>query len=382
MAKKNQIKNWVIPTVAGGVVIILMAASIISGSIQQKREKEGNAASVSVDRINLKDDSAQAQQVNNTKTEVEIQFEDCAIPVGTQLKMTALVIPENTEQALIWNCSDTSVAEIDKDGILTIRAEGTAVITATLGTVSDSVMIEGITDVVQGSKNNLSVYTGTTLAKGETSASNYSNGSSSDVSPSDGNSSSNQSSGSSSNGNGEDTKTPDTSGSGVNGTVSNNSGSDGTGQNTSANTSQNNSNSTGSSDNNSSNNSTTGEDSTSGSSSNGNGYSGNTDTVNDELSQIGFTQRYSNVYVCEENGTYYGEIITQPNVTIIYIKQRSTEFDSRIQTVLQRLLPEEYGQVWSNYLSASTDRTFTAEDRKVRIVAAPNGGHTQIVIYN
>lgn len=104
--------------------------------------------------------------------------------------------------------------------------------------------------------------------------------------------------------------------------------------------------------------------------------------ISDGLSGIGFTQRYSNVYVCEENDTYYGEIITQPNVTIIYIKQRSGTFDSRIQTVLARLLPDEYGQVWSNYLSANTDRTFTAEGRRVRIVVAPNGGHSQIVIYN
>ena len=112
------------------------------------------------------------------------------------------------------------------------------------------------------------------------------------------------------------------------------------------------------------------------------GNGDNSGSISDGLSGIGFTQRYSNVYVCEENDTYYGEIITQPNVTIIYIKQRSGTFDSRIQTVLARLLPDEYGQVWSNYLSANTDRTFTAEGRRVRIVVAPNGGHSQIVIYN
>ena len=152
MAKKNKIKNWVIPGVVGGVVIILTVASIVSGSIQQKKEKESNAASVSVDRIKLKDDSAQAQQMSNTETEVEIEFEDCAVPVGTQLKMTALVVPENTDQALIWSSSDSSVAEIDKDGILTVKAVGTTVVTATVGTVSDSVVIEGIENVAQGSK--------------------------------------------------------------------------------------------------------------------------------------------------------------------------------------------------------------------------------------
>ena len=399
MAKKNKIKNWVIPGVVGGVVIILTVASIVSGSIQQKKEKESNAASVSVDRIKLKDDSAQAQQMSNTETEVEIEFEDCAVPVGTQLKMTALVVPENTDQALIWSSSDTSVAEIDKEGILTVKATGTTVVTATVGTVSDSVVIEGIENVAQGSKNNLPVYTGTTLAKnsasgsgsasGSTSSGGTSAGSGSDSgstgtgggqaggswtgSGSSGSGSYDGGSGDSDSDGGDDSGSFDggsDSGSGSGGSSSNsNSGNSG---NTGGNSSTNGSNNNGGNGN-SSNNSNSGSNT-------GNGD--NSGSISDGLSGIGFTQRYSNVYVCEENDTYYGEIITQPNVTIIYIKQRSGTFDSRIQTVLAKLLPDEYGQVWSNYLSANTDRTFTAEGRRVRIVVAPNGGHSQIVIYN
>lgn len=395
MAKKNKIKNWVIPGAVGGVVIILTAASIVSGSIQQKKEKESNAASVSVDRIKLKDDSAQAQQMSNTETEVEIEFEDCAVPVDTQLKMTALVVPENTDQALIWSSSDTSVAEIDKEGILTVKAVGTTVVTATVGTVSDSVVIEGIENVAQGSKNNLSVYTGTTLAKSNASSEN------------------NNTSGSSLSGGGSSTGSGSTGGSGRTGGTgttggssytggSDNSGSydggssdsdsdggddsgsfdDGSDSGSGSGGSSSNSNS-GSSENNGSNNNGGNGNSSNNSNSGSNTSSGdNSGSISDGLSGIGFTQRYSNVYVCEENDTYYGEIITQPNVTIIYIKQRSGTFDSRIQTVLARLLPDEYGQVWSNYLSANTDRTFTAEGRRVRIVVAPNGGHSQIVIYN
>ena len=395
MAKKNKIKNWVIPGAVGGVVIILTAASIVSGSIQQKKEKESNAASVSVDRIKLKDDSAQAQQMSNTETEVEIEFEDCAVPVGTQLKMTALVVPENTDQALIWSSSDTSVAEIDKEGILTVKAVGTTVVTATVGTVSDSVVIEGIENVAQGSKNNLPVYTGTTLAKSNASSGN------------------NNTSGSSLSGGGSSTGSGSTDGSGRTGGTgttggssytggSDNSGSydggssdsdsdggddsgsfdDGSDSGSGSGGSSSNSNS-GSSENNGSNNNGGNGNSSNNSNSGSNTSSGdNSGSISDGLSGIGFTQRYSNVYVCEENDTYYGEIITQPNVTIIYIKQRSGTFDSRIQTVLARLLPDEYRQVWSNYLSANTDRTFTAEGRRVRIVVAPNGGHSQIVIYN
>ena len=395
MAKKNKIKNWVIPGVVGGVVIILTVASIVSGSIQQKKEKESNAASVSVDRIKLKDDSAQAQQMSNTETEVEIEFEDCAVPVGTQLKMTALVVPENTDQALIWSSSDSSVAEIDKDGILTVKAVGTTVVTATVGTVSDSVVIEGIENVAQGSKNNLPVYTGTALAKnnasgsgsasGSTSSGGTSAGSGSDSgstgtgggqaggswtgSGSSGSGSYDGGSGDSDSDGGDDSGSTD-SGSGSSG-GSSNGGSGTTGGSSGSNSGNNDDSSTNGG--NSSNNSNSGSNT-------GNGD--NSGSISDGLSGIGFTQRYSNVYVCEENDTYYGEIITQPNVTIIYIKQRSGTFDSRIQTVLARLLPDEYGQVWSNYLSANTDRTFTAEGRRVRIVVAPNGGHSQIVIYN
>lgn len=395
MAKKNKIKNWVIPGVVGGVVIILTVASIVSGSIQQKKEKESNAASVSVDRIKLKDDSAQAQQMSNTETEVEIEFEDCAVPVGTQLKMTALVVPENTDQALIWSSSDSSVAEIDKDGILTVKAVGTTVVTATVGTVSDSVVIEGIENVAQGSKNNLPVYTGTTLAKNSASGSGSASGSTSSGGTSAGSGSDSGSTGtgvgqaggswtgSGSSGSGSydggfgdsDSDGGDDSGSTDSGSESSGGSSNGGSGTTGGSSGSNSGNNDGSSTNggNSSNNSNSGSNT-------GNGD--NSGSISDGLSGIGFTQRYSNVYVCEENDTYYGEIITQPNVTIIYIKQRSGTFDSRIQTVLARLLPDEYGQVWSNYLSANTDRTFTAEGRRVRIVVAPNGGHSQIVIYN
>ena len=390
MAKKNKIKNWVIPGTVGGVVIILTVASIVSGSIQQKKDKESNAASVSVDRIKLKDDSVQAQQMSNTETEVEIEFEDCAVPVGTQLKMTALVVPENTDQALIWSSSDSSVAEIDKDGILTVKAVGTTVVTATVGTVSDSVVIEGIENVAQGSKNNLPVYTGTTLAKNNASGSGSASGSTSSGGTSAG---SGSDSGSTGTGGGQAGGSWTGSGSSGSGSYDGGSGdSDSDGGDDSGSTDS----GSGNSDGNSASNSNYGNSSANGSNNNGgnsnssnNSNSGsntgngdNSGSISDGLSGIGFTQRYSNVYVCEENDTYYGEIITQPNVTIIYIKQRSGTFDSRIQTVLARLLPDEYGQVWSNYLSANTDRTFTAEGRRVRIVVAPNGGHSQIVIYN
>ena len=268
-------------------------------------------------------------------------------------------------------------------------------VTATVGTVSDSVVIEGIENVAQGSKNNLPVYTGTTLAKNSASGSGSASGSTSSGGTSAGSGSDSSSTGtgggqaggswtgSGSSGSGSydggsgdsDSDGGDDSGSTDSGSGSSGGSSNGGSGTTGGSSGSNSGNNDGSSTNggNSSNNSNSGSNTSSGD---------NSGSISDGLSGIGFTQRYSNVYVCEENDTYYGEIITQPNVTIIYIKQRSGTFDSRIQTVLARLLPDEYGQVWSNYLSANTDRTFTAEGRRVRIVVAPNGGHSQIVIYN
>ena len=106
------------------------------------------------------------------------------------------------------------------------------------------------------------------------------------------------------------------------------------------------------------------------------------DDIGSMLSGNGFEQTVSNVYVCRQDGIYYGEIVTQSNVTIIYIKQRSAAFDNRIQSVIENLLPGNSSYVWNSYVSASTDRTFTVDNRMVRIVVATGGGHSQIVIYN
>lgn len=381
MANNKKIKNLIVCSAVGGVVLVLAVASIVTGAMRKEKEKQDSVANVSVDRVKLRDDN-EPTQVSTAKTEVEIQFEDCAIQTGTQLKLTALVVPENTEQALVWSSSDMSVLEISPEGILTVKGVGTAVVTATVGTVSDSVVVEGIENVVDGSKNQFPVYTGGILAIGEgtgndstsnsggntgvpgNSAAAGNTGTESGAEAGNGNAGSNGASGNESAGNSglsgnenAGSSSPSGNGDTGNGTTPSNGGS-GNSQNSSS-------------------------GGGSGDTQQGGNSSGNTgQDIAGELPQIGFTQRYSNVYVCEEGSTYYGEIITQPNVTIIYIKLRSESFDSKIQSVLMQLLPEEYGQVWNNYVSAGTDRTFTAEGRKVRIVAAPNGGHSQIVIYN
>ena len=335
--KKIKIKSIPAAITAGAAVIILVIALAAAFSNGGEKEK---SVGIQFNETDLKNQSGTPEDASQrVAATVEIQLEDCAVVTGTRFKVTAIVTPENTEQALIWNSSDTGIFEVDTDGIVTVRGTGTAVLTATVGAVTDAVVIEGIQTVADGSQNDLPVYAGNTaFNKGDANTASGSTGNGSEGSGS---------------------------GSGVGGTDENASGNNGNGGSANSNGSQ---------------------DSSGGGSSNSDGSSTNggseSSGIGELLPDMGFSQVLSNVYVCEENGVYYGEIITQPNVTIMYIKRRGETFDARIQSVLSTLLPSEHAQVWNNYLSANTDRTFTVENRKVRIVVAANGGHSQIVIYN
>ena len=226
---------------------------------------------------------------------------------------------------------------MDKDGVITINGVGTATLTATVGSVSDAVVVEGITKVSQGSSNGFVVYTGNNNnGKGNTYDSSGEHGQQVGIGTGLGH------------GQQENGQTGSSS--------SENSQTGGV-------TSENNQSVPGNTDN---------------SQKGGN----SSDDIGSMLSGNGFEQTVSNVYVCRQDGIYYGEIVTQSNVTIIYIKQRSAAFDNRIQSVIENLLPGNSSYVWNSYVSASTDRTFTVDNRMVRIVVATGGGHSQIVIYN
>lgn len=343
--KRKKVRLKPVPVVITGIIVIGIVCLIIALTHNDgNKSKEDTKADVSINRTNLKQDMSQ-EESSKEETVVDILFENTAIPVGTSLKVTALVTPDDTDKALVWTSSDENIFTVDKEGIIVIKGVGTATLTATVGSVSDAVVIEGIPSVSSGSENGFVVYTGQTGAVSSNTASSG-NGS--------GNNAGNAS-GSSDQGNGND----DTGGQsdGTQGNADNGAWQpqDGTGGTTGGDSGQN----------------------------NGSDGGGRTSTdIGAALTSNGFEQTVSNVYVCQENGTYNGEIITQSNVTIIYIKQRSATFDSRIRSVIDSILPGNSSQVWSNYLSASTDRTFTIDGRVVRIVVATGGGHSQIVIYN
>lgn len=326
--KKNYKIKPLVFIIAGIAVLVLIAAAITAGVISEHNKSKENTVGMTLTQKNLRPQDAEADN-NAVKeiTTVEILMDDTAIPVGTTFMAAAIVEPADTDKALIWTSSNDDVMTVKQDGLVTVKGTGTAALTATVGDVSDAIAIEGIESAAAGSKNGYTVYTG--------------NGSSHENS----NSTGNNLSGTGSNNN-----------TGNNGNSSYNPGNNQSGSSNSGNSQENN---------------------------NSTGSDGKTSSdIGEVLNKEGFTQEYSNVYVYTDGGTYYGEIITQPDVSIIYIKQRNEGFDARIKGVLAQLLPESCNQVWNNYVSATTDRTFTVEDRKVRIVTASRGGHSQIVIYN
>ncbi len=315
---------------------------------------------------NLKpqNNSSNNSVADRSLTKVEILMDDTAVVVGTTFKAAAVVEPENTDKALVWSSSNEDIMKVDSDGVVTVNNVGVAALTATVGDVSDAVAIEGIKSVSAGSANGYVVYTGNGSITGSNSSNSSSSGTSNSGTSGRTGYSYNSEAGSYDDGNSSGTDNGSSDGGYIADDSSNNS--DGSYNNNSgSNSSNTNSTNTGSS-----------------SSSTGNSDGMKSTDLPDILGNPGFTREYSNVYIYTENDTYYGEIIIQPEVSIIYIKQRSGGFDSKINSVLSELLPSEYSQVWSNYLSASSDRTFTAEGRKVRIVTAAGGGHSQIVIYN
>lgn len=320
--KKNYKVKPLVFIIAGIAVLVLIAAAITAGVISEHNKSKENTVGMTLTQKNLRPQDAEADN-NEVKeiTTVEILMDDTAIPVGTTFMAAAIVEPADTDKALIWTSSNDDVMTVKQDGLVTVKGTGTAALTATVGDVSDAIAIEGIESAAAGSKNGYTVYTGNgSILKSSSSV------------PAGSSAGSGSGTGSSYNDNGSYS---------YNGTGNNSGYSAGTGSD------------------------------------------GKTSSdIGEVLNKEGFTQEYSNVYVYTDGGTYYGEIITQPDVSIIYIKQRNEGFDARIKGVLAQLLPESCNQVWNNYVSATTDRTFTVEDRKVRIVTASRGGHSQIVIYN
>ena len=344
--KKRRLKPVPVLVLAAVLIGIIVSLALVFG--EKPKEESIN---VSISEAGGSSDKA----VTNTsipvkKTTVSIDMDSCAIPIGTTLKVTASMEPVENDKTINWVSSDENVFTVDSEGIITIKGIGTSALTATIGSSSDAIVIEGVqNNDLAKSQNDLPIFNLTT-SKVTSSNGISSNGISSN--------------GTSNNSDPNVSSIINNAGNIVNPVNSNNT------DNASG------------TNNNAGNIGDTGNAGNPVDSNSGTNIGMKSTELYASLSDIGYSKMFSNVYVYQENNTYYGEIVIQSNVTIVYIKQRCEGFDIKIKEVIARLLPTQNAEVWSNYLSASSDRTFTAQGRMVRIITAANGGHSQIVIYN
>lgn len=76
-------------------------------------------------------------------TSIEISAPGTTLAVGAKLRLTATVLPEDTSDKTVeWSSSDTTKATVDESGLVKGLEPGTVVITATCGSVSDSIEID------------------------------------------------------------------------------------------------------------------------------------------------------------------------------------------------------------------------------------------------
>ena len=335
------------------ILAVVLIGIIVSLALVFGKKPKKDAVNVSISQSGGSSNKSDADASNSVKeATVSIDMDSCAIPIGTSLKVTASIDPIETDKSINWSSSDENVFTVDSGGIITIKGKGTSALTATLGSSSDAIVIEGIINADSAqSQNDLPIFnlitSGATSNNTTSSTGTSSTGTVNNVD-------SNNSSAINNTGNTVNIDNPTNTNSSTNTNTSNTGNSGGSGNPVSSNNGTN----------------------------SGTNIGLKSTELNSSLSDIGYSKILSNVYVYQENNTYYGEIVIQSNVTIIYIKQRCLGYDAKIKEVIARLLPLENAQVWSNYLSATSDRTFTVEGRMVRIVTAFNGGHSQIVIYN
>lgn len=80
-------------------------------------------------------------------TSITLDRSEIALPVGSSFQLEANVAPFNAvDQRIIWSSSNTSVATVDTEGLVTVVGEGTAIITAktAIGGLEATCIVRGI----------------------------------------------------------------------------------------------------------------------------------------------------------------------------------------------------------------------------------------------
>ena len=176
--KNNKLKIkpiWIgVAAVALTAAIVLIIVAVTGSS-----DKDTEKVNVNLNNVDLNNGAGGASVGNKEKTTVEIQMTDSAVLVGKRFKMVAVVTPATHRAGFVWSVSDDNILEVTNDGVVIVKAVGTATVSATVGDVTDAVIIEGIAQIEDGSKNKFPIYTlaDNAVSGDESTGSNGGNGS-------------------------------------------------------------------------------------------------------------------------------------------------------------------------------------------------------------
>lgn len=103
------------------------------------------------------------------------------------------------------------------------------------------------------------------------------------------------------------------------------------------------------------------------------------ENVRNNIENYGFTKCQDSSYAIYNDEEYYGQVIVDAKAIYIGIKANSSMTDEAFLNVLKIVLPDNYENCFSIYKSASNDRVMTMDNHKVNIMTG--GDHTFINIY-
>lgn len=334
--QKQKIKTFVITLIVFLAIIAIVTAACV------KCGKRGNTPN-----NNPISSAVNINEYIGDDEYLKINAEDCTIYVDSVIKLTCSSNPVEYSMGVSWTSSDTSILTITYDGTVTAIKEGIAVVTATHGVMSSSIIINVI-DKEAAPDEDFPIYTPvipdvSTAPGGEN---NTTAGNVTTSSQSGGNENQSQEQGTTS------VSTPDeTTGSQNQPTTQDNPA-------------------------------TQPVPTQPGTTAPLEGPTVNIkDNIVNSLSECGFSSYIGDTYVFEEDGNYLGQVIVESDFTQLYVMTRTTYFDSKIKEFLATVLPTGHTITFNNLVNSQKDMTFYADGHKVRVIASPNGGHSQLIIY-
>lgn len=342
--QKQKFKTIVITSVVFLVIIAVVIAICVKCGNRGNTSDNNNSASSTVNVKDYIDDDEY----------LKINAEDCTIYVDSVIKLTCSSNPIEYSMGVTWSSSDTSVLTITYDGTVTAIKEGISVVTATHGVMSSSIIVQVIAQEATPGED-FPIYTpvipDTTTAPNTPDNGTTQNVTSKPTVPS-GNEGNTQTSA-------QETTAP---------TVKPSEGE-----------------------------SRPAEDETTKAENPTTGTviepattvrplepeTVNTrDNIINTLPECGFSTYIGDTYVFEEDGNYLGQVIVEEDFTQLYVMTRTTYFDSKIKEFLQNVLPTGHGIAFNNLVNSKKDMTFSVDGHRVRVIASPNGGHSQLIIYH